>query len=533
MGGGVGFLAFTRCVGVHTLDVRDLDWIPPGGIDPSVHLIGWHLFRSSPWGFPPGVTSDLGYPIGTSVALTDSIPLLALPFKAISPFLPHPFQYFGPWLLACFVLQGVFGSLLMSTVTNRTTLRALGAALFVLAPILSHRLGHAALSAHWLLLAALWLNRRAAASGLDRRAHVRWAVLVLAASATHPYLTVMVLAIAGATFLGQVTTARHIVTSVVLPCAVLGLITFAVWWTAGYFIVPGDGTLQASGFGRLSMNLLSPLIPREGAWTFGRIPLTTAQYDQHEGFSYLGLGVFTLLVVSVPLLRPWRTNWLTRPNLALLVTLAGLTMFALSPTVTFGPSTIFQYDAGWWGPLATFRASGRMFWPAVYALMFGVISLVVRRLPARVAVLALTVAVGLQAADVAGVYRLKRAGFALRFDNPLRSIFWRTLPGHYRHLVMYPSNMCVPPEQAMDYRPLALVAGTAGLTFNGGYAARYDADAVGRYCAHLTQDIQQGVFSDDTLYVVTSAEAPLLLASPMPLACVPVDGLVVCARGAS
>lgn len=529
LGGVLGFAAFAMCVGVHTLDVRDVDWIFPGGVDPSFHYLGWHGFRASPWSVPPGVTTAFGHPVGTSVALTDSIPLLAIPFKLLSPVLPRPFQYLGLWLASCFVLQGLFGALLTALVTDRRPLQVLGASLFVLAPILSYRLGHAALCAHWLLLAALWLNRRAAARGLDRRGHQAWACLALAAAATHPYLTAMVLALAMTTFAGQVGSLRQLVSALALPAAALVVVVAGTWWATGYFVVNDASALQISGFGRLSMNLLAPLIPSAGAWTFGRIPLTTAHYDQHEGFSYLGLGVLALVLVALPLLRPWRARRASRPDVMLVLALTGLTLFALGSAVTLGTRTVVEYDPAWWGPLTTFRAHGRMSWPVVYALMFGAIAVVVSRLPARVALVVLSLAVGLQVLDQAGVYRSRREGYRLRFDNPLRSHFWRTLPGSYAHLVMYPSNMCVPPGQGMDYRPLALVAGNAGMTFNGGNAARYDAVAIGRYCAQLSDEIQRGVLSNDTLYVVQPESASLLLSAPTPMTCTLVDGLSVCA----
>ncbi|MEZ5285943.1 MAG: DUF6311 domain-containing protein [Vicinamibacterales bacterium] len=291
LGGVIGLAAFTACVGLHTLAVRQVGWIVAGGIDPSIHLLGWHLFRSGPWAMPPGTTVDMGYPIGTSVALTDSIPLVAVPLKLLDGILPTPLQYIGPWLLACFVLQGVFGALLAARVVPGRAGRLLGAALFVLAPILSHRLGQAALSAHWLILAALWLNRRDAGAAAARPALGAWAAVTVCAAGTHPYLTAMVLALAGATFGTHARTLMSGVTRVAVPCLILAALAGITWWAAGYFIVPESTALQVSGFGRLSMNLLSPFIPREGALTFGHVPLTTAHYDQHEGFSYLGLGV--------------------------------------------------------------------------------------------------------------------------------------------------------------------------------------------------------------------------------------------------
>jgi len=46
------------------------------------------------------------------VGLTDSIPALAIPLKALNPLAGQAF-HFGSWIMACFVLQGLFGALLV------------------------------------------------------------------------------------------------------------------------------------------------------------------------------------------------------------------------------------------------------------------------------------------------------------------------------------------------------------------------------------------------------------------------------------
>ena len=63
----------------------------------------------------------------------------------------------APGCSLCYVLQGVFGALLVRQVTADLTLQVLGAALFVQTPALLHRFGHTALCAHWTLLAAIWI----------------------------------------------------------------------------------------------------------------------------------------------------------------------------------------------------------------------------------------------------------------------------------------------------------------------------------------------------------------------------------------
>jgi hypothetical protein len=109
------------------------------------------------------------WPMGGSVGLTDSIPRWPRWSSLFSAWLPPLFQFIGMWLVLSAALQGAFGALLMQLATPRPVLQWLGAMLFVLSPPLIIRFGHLALTAHWLLLAALWLALQADADRVSRR----------------------------------------------------------------------------------------------------------------------------------------------------------------------------------------------------------------------------------------------------------------------------------------------------------------------------------------------------------------------------
>jgi hypothetical protein len=178
--------------------------------------------------------------------------------------------------------------------------------------------------------------------------------------------------------------------------------------------------------------------------------------------------------------------------------------------------------------LVTFRASGRLFWPVFYVGLFASIALVSRRLSARAASGVMVAAVVLQALDMRGFYDVKSRDFRLTMAEPLPSEFWKLALPTYRHVVLYPSNICPASEPGLDYRFFALHAGRAGATINGGFAARYDAQALGEYCAAFERDMRAGRVSDDSLYVLSRAAVPLMRAAGAQVACVPVDGVHAC-----
>ena len=73
------------------------------------------------------------------VSFTDSIPLFAIFFKLFSAVLPSTVQYFGLFVLICFMLQGGFGALLAGLFNKNTLNCILIASIFLLTPVTIER----------------------------------------------------------------------------------------------------------------------------------------------------------------------------------------------------------------------------------------------------------------------------------------------------------------------------------------------------------------------------------------------------------
>lgn len=164
--GGIGSIllgigAFFAVIGPRPLYPTNIAWLRIG--DPAQHFLGWHFFRNSDWSFPIGLNPSYGLELSNAVLFSDSIPLLAFLFKPFSSYLSEPFQYFGIWLLTCFILQAWIGWKLVGLVSNNGVIRVLGAGLFAFAPpMISRVLGHLSLVGHFVVLAALYLSLRPA-----------------------------------------------------------------------------------------------------------------------------------------------------------------------------------------------------------------------------------------------------------------------------------------------------------------------------------------------------------------------------------
>ena len=118
----LGAVFFVLLYGVRVIDPTNTDWILNRGSDPSQHYLGWELYRQSDVRLPYlGMSYATVYPYRTSIIYTDSIPLLAVAFKAVSALLPEPFQYLGIWGLFCFMAQGFFAQKIVWRISGAET----------------------------------------------------------------------------------------------------------------------------------------------------------------------------------------------------------------------------------------------------------------------------------------------------------------------------------------------------------------------------------------------------------------------------
>jgi hypothetical protein len=526
-GGIAGGSFFWWIAGTRIIDPTQFEWLMK--LDWRINFLGWHLFRNDPWRLPPGIVEGYLAGEGTTVGFTDSVPLAALLLKPFDAWLPTPFQYFGLWLLLCFVLQGVFGALLVRAFTGRTLLQALGAALFVLIPTLLMRVGHPALTAHFFLLWALWLSfGRDPAQKPSVSAH---ALLGLAVGLTHPYLAAMTLLLLGGAVLSHRTTAAaHAFAGAVLA-------TLAGWWLGGFLSVSSTTDLAAGGLGLYSMNLLSPLTPRGWSSLLPEVPVAH-ELQAYEGYQYLGAGVMVLLVVALVLTAStMRSGSVTRTRIwPVAMVCTACAIYALSPRITVGDSVLIDWSHPVIDRLAFFRASGRFFWPMTYLLLTAALGVVVTRLRTWVAALVVAVALVIQIVDLRpghGERRFTSRSEAFHaWPRQLNAATWGTVLSYYDHISLVPASQCG--GAPLEHEELAFLAGMHGLTINSGLGARWDESRRRRYCGALEAAITEGRIEPGTIYIVSRAhEQRLHAAAGERVVCGSLDSARVCVSSKS
>jgi hypothetical protein len=491
----IGLGGFLLIANLHILMPTNIAWLQRG--DPASHYLTWATFRHGPWTFPPGANPAYGLELAGSVLFNDAIPLLALSFKPFSGLLSEPFQYFGLWIFACFLLQGFFAWKIGQLLGLKPIALVLFTCLLVLAPPFIGRIHwHLALGAHWLVLAALYLYLRPAPKSLA----YAWIALLVVAVLVQPYLFGMVGAIWVADivkrgWLGE-TESRIVIGEAVVA---IGLVTAALWM-AGFFGI-GSGR-SVRGFGIYHLDLLGPF--NSAGWSQLFPPFRFAA-NEFEGFSYFGLGGFLLIALAVPgLVKGEAKPLLDKCWLPLLAALVLLTLYAITNQITIATKPIVTVPLPQWtyDLAGTFRTSARMFWPAYYAILIGATWIVVKRYGAQAASLVLIPVAVLQVIDTSAGWDSVRERFASRgsaWTTPLQSPWWEAAAKRYKKVRALPSF-----TPALHWEEIGYYALTHNLETDETYFSRIDEEKFRAVKADSIRVLQGGTTEPDTLYILGS-----------------------------
>ena len=494
---GIGFFAFISFLGMRPLLPSNIAWLENG--DPATFYLGWQFFRNSPWSLPIGLNPEYGLELSNSILFSDSNPLFAFLFKPFTGMLPEVFQYFGIWLLLCFVLQAWFAFKLLGLITKNSFIAMLGATFFVFSPPLMWRLsGHFSLASHFLILAGLYLVLRPQSSFRIPS----WLFLVGVAALVHPYLLAMTGILWGADFLGRYIKGEFSATFAALEFFLVGLLTTILCWQVGYFTV-GAG-VAAEGFGHYRMNLLSMLDADGFSYVLQRIPKAAGDV---EGFNYLGLGLI-LLSLCIGLQALTNPSFEFRQTLGrylkkwpvLFIAMLCLTVFALSNRIGIAHFQL-HLDIPIPNAVNVFRASGRMFWPVYYLIMFAILFFVVRAFNTRVVVILLGLCLLVQYLDTSKMWlsmaEKYRTGPSAVWQTPLSSPFWDAAAGHYKKI-----KVLLPRNQVRNWQTIAYYASTHQLPTNAVYLGRVSSLSEINAQSAAAKMLLSGQYEADTLYFI-------------------------------
>ncbi len=488
-------------------------WMHPAVLDPA--NAGWLMVGSDRGQSALGLAAYLraGHwpalhqpllmaPEGTSLLLTDSIPLLAVLLGPFAAWLPPGFQAIGLWYLACVLLQFGFAWVLIRRHAPDPFSAFAASMLLAAAPILLNRYIHPSLCAQWLLLWALWIFVDPA-----RAARPLWWLAVLGVTAlVHNYLLLMVAAIWGGHLLEQLVKGawRRTLAEGAAGLVVVAAIIF--WLGVAGLRYPPTGT-----YGAFPMALDGWVNPANPSYS---VFLPSSPEDRgkgYEGFQYLGAGLIALVLVVLAV-RPraerhdaslGRLAWLV-PGFVLLALLAfGHHWVLWGKTVIKWPLPASVVDA-----LDPVRASGRLFWPITYALVYATLVAALRLKAAR---LVLTAALAVQMVDLSAMLGAIRTTSA-RADD--RVLYQRTRDPRWTALVAHATVVdFAPPDVTVDLQVLHEIswrAVLAGKPLGFTYTARLPADSAAR----LTREgaaLARGQVAPGHLVILLGGRVPAAL----------------------
>jgi len=498
----VGLGLFVQIFGTGYLLGTSPYWSYPHG-DAGMTLTGWSYFIHDGWHWPLGDTKLTNAPGGVNILFFDAIPGLAIPAKLLVPILGTSWHPYGLWHGAVYVLQAVFGALLVRRLGVRSLLGAVAAA--VLCTTMSAflmRFYHEDLNGQFVLLWALLNYARSVRATSTRSLIAGWVACLCASLLIQPYLTAMVAPIAIA---AHVRLAPQDRVRALQSAAWAGASLVVTWWAVGY-VIPTPTDAEAADFGATSMNLLSPLVPFHS--TLAPRALSTVAQDgtgfQWDGQNFLGVGVLALLVLAVT--TGARTSLaLVRRHKVLAGVLLALAVYALGQRWYVGKHVLvdLSFVDGLPNALRTFRATGRFFWTVGYALALGSMVVVTRRFGRRGVVAAAVLAV-LQLVDTSASRSVISGAMADPWEHYADWATWQAVLPAYQKLAMYPSWYCWgaidPGEPTLRaQREIELLAAQNGLATNHARTGRVLTD-----CSLGQADpsaLGESGLAPDTLYV--------------------------------
>ena len=499
----IGFCSFLYLTGGKILNPSNNKWL--FGIDSDANFIGWQFFRRTPiLQFPIGNSPNLGTGFASSVVYTDSIPLLAIPFKFLNFLLPNAFQYFGLWVLACFVLQTVFAFRLLKHWMDDRTSAHLASVFFVIAPCFLFRFsvganGHLALCGQFLVLWAMHLLLQ------PRHSQRTWMLLCSASILIHVYLFSMVFAF----FVVSVAThpsanIRGRLNSLKQSALHIGSVLTAsigIFWFVGGFMSAGSDGGDAY-VGATLTTIIDPMATVNNYSWSSLFPDVSSGGGLVENVSFLGIATLILLPLVVVFLIRSRKSINARKT-ALIISAILLFAFSLSPDIWLASRKLVSYNPP---PVLaqifqSFRTVDRYSWVLVYLLMtiaFASLTFFVRKQWLRVALL--LALLGVQFFDMRTAVSETRERFTTSsYQSPLTSPLWNKLGPQYTRLETVPPLNLDP-----HWFDFALYADSWGLSSNAAGMARVSDEAFAALVAKQQSEINRLQFRSDTLYVLTN-----------------------------
>ncbi len=499
---------FNSAFGIEIINPTNINWIMSARHDWGTHYLGWAFYRDEPWTFPLGEMESVNYPIGTNVGLFDNIPGMCTLLKVFSPILPENFQFLGFWLLFCQLMAAHFTIKIFNLYNTKTILVILATLLIACNPVLIYRGIHAALSAHFLIIASIYFYLKPATAANIKSINRSQLLVFIASALINPYLCFMIAGFNVILPMKQYFYDKLISLKQLIIYPIISILSVIVVWIIIGMITFGDNAvLEVSDSYKLyGFNLNS--VFNSGGFSRYLPAMPYVNFQQYEGYLYAGLGMLLLIVLSLLYFfitkkrRSFRKA--NKYLLPLFIFLIAATLFAISNRVTYNDHVLLKYDIpGIISKLGnTFRACGRVIWIPYYAaILFFTLIFIKSKVATWVKAVLLVFFIFLQGHDLTALYIRESLPYG-DYDSPLSEEKWNAVIPSFDAMITYPPHNNHLLNQ-MDYQDLSFMALKNHKPISMGYTAREDLVNKQKYLDSLTVLLQGGNFSSDELYITT------------------------------
>lgn len=494
----IGLLGFLYFADLNYLNVRNVSWLflGPNSDETSAYL-GWEFFRRSEWSIPLGQNRDFGLLPGTSITYSDSLPLFAIVSKVFKSLIVGEFQYFGIWLLLCFIFQSVFAARIIRLFRKNLYFEVFSSTLAVSTPFFLQRIPiHLALSGHFLILAAIYLI-------LKFRKQFKilpWLLLTHVSILTHPYLFAMVAVICIAQIIDSANVSQGVWRKSISQVSL-----FVLTWALNITLILGvtvgvpNGT-ATNYYGVHPWNLLSIFNARDWPKVLDFVPARDSGFDT---FSYPGIGILLLFFLSTLICfdKPSYVFGVIRRQKGLVFASIGLLIFAITNRIGIGSKKLVLFENDFMENLfSIFRASARMAWPFLYLLTFFGIFLItsINRTKIQRTLMGLILV-----AQLMDVREAPQFLFPDKYEPQNRVSHyindeWLRIPqGYHRILVLQDLR-----GDLRGWPEMAIIANYYGMATNSAYLARYNKADFDLLNSSILRAIETRNFERKTIYVV-------------------------------
>ncbi len=427
-----------------------------------------------------GLFNTLSYPHYASIIFTDSIPLFAVIFKALSGILPDTFQYFGIYGIISYILQGVFAFTLLRKFIKNKYYAMAGTIFFIISPYMLQRMfAHTALAGNFIILMAMSIFAyREKYKNRPIKKILLWSLLLGLASTIHLYYVPMVVIIMFSAFIVEFIENKKTIKSSIIAFTVSCLLALMLIFLLGGFSSENEHA-NIGDLGNFTINLNTFINPQG----YSRIlqNLNTATEGEGEGFGYLGVGILLMLVISVILIiknnnKKEILEKIKNPNTIFILLCTTISIIiAMGTSIKLNSHIIcnIPYPSFIIKILEIFRASGRFIWIACYCIFFGSIYTVYKYESKKIFNIIITICLLLQIFDL-------RSALINKFEYTKTNTYeqnaeeFKKALGNCEHIICLEFNSL----GSSEYFELAYIASKNDCTINNFYFAREIKNAI-------------------------------------------------------